>query len=322
VKQLFELVRDLEAPNSPDSFASFDLESNYEFGKLTVSKDAQGMLHCLFRTSQEISPFRVSRGFSIRSRSLLEPINKEIVPFLDLCWSNPFELRIFASVLEELREANLKESNLTNEIFAIIKKWDYLLSIETRVMSMREMLGLFGELFVLGKILREFPDIATPVIWTGPLGYPHDFELPTMSIEVKTTTQDFMKVNISSLHQLELIENRPLFLTTIQVKKDEYGMTIEDLRKDLETKYPRISGELESRMEFVGYFRRNPEINSLRLKVEKLNIYQVREGFPKLTRSLLDNSPQTSSIEEASYAIDLSKLDSFLDHSFSHRISS
>lgn len=309
MKPLFELLNEIQTPTSPDSLASIDLSADYELGRITISKDTQGMFHCLFQTNQKIIPRKISRGFSIRSRNLIEPNNSQTVSFLDLCWSNPFELRVFASVIEELRETKLRELDLTSQIMAIIKKWDYLLSGQERIMTAQEIVGLFGELCIFKMFLIEFPEIASPSIWTGPLGNPHDFELPSLSMEVKTTSKDFMKVNISSLHQLDTIEDKPLFLTSIRVQVDESGQTLDDLREDLARENPNLAQDIETRMELVGYTRSRPEITSFRLKIAELKIYHVKHNFPKLTKYILGKTLQYPEIEEVNYVLDLSNLD-------------
>jgi hypothetical protein len=59
-------------------------------------------------------------------------------------------------------------------------------------LSVALLRGLIGELVVLERrVLPEFgPDDAVSA-WTGPLGTPHDFQLPTgLKIEVKALDHD------------------------------------------------------------------------------------------------------------------------------------
>jgi len=72
-------------------------------------------------------------------------------------------------------------------------------------LSVALLRGLIGELVVLERrVLPEFgPDDAVSA-WTGPLGTPHDFQLPTgLKIEVKALNHDADRVRINGLGQLD-----------------------------------------------------------------------------------------------------------------------
>ena len=74
--------------------------------------------------------------------------------------------------------------------------------------------GLFGELVVLGEVIRQgVPPIVACESWEGPGGGLHDFRWSTGAIEVKATAAvGSFPARIGSLAQLDDSEIQPLFL--------------------------------------------------------------------------------------------------------------
>lgn len=170
----------------------------------------------------------VSRNIDINVNAFsnLRDINAELLPdqsnpdkqILLFELLNPQHKDIFSVLCEDLMtsiETVSTEQALIAELFNRFEKWKSLFETAgIQGLSGEEQRGLFGELFLLRKLLREFKNSINVVgSWVGCEKQIRDFQYRDWSIEVKTTQgNNHQRLHISSERQLDTTHLQHLFL--------------------------------------------------------------------------------------------------------------
>lgn len=314
---VLDAVTLLHPPKSYDSLSSIDVESKYEVGVVVIALDHANNFHCLFPITSPIESKRISRGFTIRSRSLVEASSKRQNLFLDLVWNNPSELRLFSSVLDELLDCVIEEKQLPSLIQDIVKKWDYLLGDDKNGLSENSIKGIFGEILLARALTRFYGFDFSPYMWTGPLGAAHDFELLNKSYEVKTGSSGSQTVRISSIYQLEEVDSKPLFLVHNKIRQDPSGESLHDLNQQMKDEFPHHYQELNSRMQLFGYREDSQLLHKFKYVFEEGCVYLVDSNFPSLIRQKTQIDLGHSEILDVEYTLNLANINpNFVFNSF------
>lgn len=183
-------------------------------------------------------------------------------------------------------------------------------------LSVEEVKGLYGELFVLNELIIESESIKINEIlesWVGLYDAPQDFDLPQKCIEVKTKLKTKPTISISSEHQLEVESGKDLHLNIVTIRTNyESGKSIYDL---IQETIRLIRGKLGDLSIFYTALNEKrltldslKEYNNHRFSVIKTSVYDCRiEGFPKLSLSNIPNA-----ISRLKYNIRVNQLAEFL----------
>ncbi len=167
--------------------------------------------------------------------------------------------------------------------------------------------GLFGELSIL-KILIEKKGNQVVSNWTGPDGGIHDFLFDNSSVEVKTASNESRVVNIHGINQLELQDERKLFLSVCIIGSNQENLTnlpalvseIENILDSTESLDVFSRGLAET-----GYRRENEAMyREFNLSFERADWFIVDENFPKLTSEIIPENSK-GKILSVKYKIDL-----------------
>ena len=167
------------------------------------------------------------------------------------------------------------------------------------------MRGLIGELLILeGELLPLFgPDQAVSA-WTGPFGASQDFRLPDgRKLEVKALDRHADRVQINGLDQLDG-GGDPLQLIVVRLEDTGIdaegaitaGRLIAQLRDRL-NQAPAALQTFETLLRFVGW-NDTVDTDSVAVRLERINRYDVDEGFPRLTAATVP-----AAVAEATYKI-------------------
>lgn len=184
-----------------------------------------------------------------------------------------------------------------------------ILSARRRI-SPEQQLGLVGELSVLRELLRHHSETEVFDWWIGPQSEQHDFALPTLDLEVKTTASERRAHVIHGTGQLRPNPGRPLWLVSIQLTRagGADGINLAELVTD-------IRGTLGSRRDrflehLVGLGWRDSDIDLYRdryLLRSAPQAYHVDEDFPAITDERLASAvPHPDLVTAVSYRIDVS----------------
>ena len=171
--------------------------------------------------------------------------------------------------------------------------------------------GLVAELLVLDRLLDRSPSAWRA--WRGPVGDRHDFRVGDTSLEVKASLRSTTSsVTINGLGQLDEPTGGTLHLLRIVLEPVTGGMlSLANLARSAMSKAdepPRIETLLLAAGcpdAFAAEWNRH----SFRRESEQL--YEIRPGFPRLTRTMLKDGLVPHGVHDVAYTIDLSVAEEF-----------
>jgi hypothetical protein len=188
-----------------------------------------------------------------------------------------------------------------------LEVWRSILAERAR-MSATDEIGLFGELLVLQALVST--GAAAPTAWRGGLGEEHDFGLPDVDAEIKTTTGERRRHWIHGLTQLVKTGSTPLWIVSVQITRagDGRGHTLPGLI-DLvlaavdQTMHDLVAknlGEAGWREDTRDLFDEHWRLRSAPLALP------VNDELPRLTPDVLKRADvDTSGLRQVVYEIDL-----------------
>ncbi|MCE3556525.1 PD-(D/E)XK motif protein [Pseudonocardia sp. RS11V-5] len=179
-------------------------------------------------------------------------------------------------------------------------------------LSRERQIGLYGELLFLEASLQQLPASTAVGAWRGFGRSEHDFVLPDVSFEVKTTTTEKRRHRIGGLEQLVPNPGTALWFVSIQLTSagGPPGRTLGDLVGDVVSAAGPAAAELESALVLAGWRERDrPRYRDwLTLRTVPAS-YVVDAGFPALSRRTIDlGCSRPELIVDASYTIDVTSL--------------
>lgn len=230
-----------------------------------------------------------------------------------------------ADIFFTLCEALVKKTRNVPNVLAVIaiiysqlERWRTLLSsARHNRLSAQEVQGLFGELQFLEECIDgQHVSIQAAIEgWQGPKGAPHDFIFGQSAVEIKSISGSYAdSVRISTESQLTThLDTLHLRITFLTVDTDcKSGLSLNDLIIRLTEKIK--GGELvftfEEKLAAAGYVD-IPEYDFPCFSVVQTRIYEVRDGFPRITPESL-----APGISDVSYCIALSSIAGYICDSF------
>ena len=191
-------------------------------------------------------------------------------------------------------------------------EWADFLKDSTKQLTQSELIGFWGELYVIEHHIMEHHDIANVIrYWAGPTGAKKDISLNSLAIEVKTSkASGANKITISSLDQLERTTDKlyllHLFINDADKKN---GTTLLNLYESIKSSIQDdiLALALFTRRAGNIFNRASPQQKDERLLCSAVNMYDVLDTFPKLLRSDLE----PMGILDAKYSISIASIQSF-----------
>ena len=214
--------------------------------------------------------------------------------------------------VEIIRHVDNDPGSPDRNIEQAVENWNEMLA-RNRLSTMADEVGLFGELLLLRELVRRDPQQRSSA-WQNGTGV-HDFSVNGHRLEVKTTSSpDSSSVHIYDLIQLADPPGADLHLAHVRITPDEDGETLTDVISWLEATVSD-SDVFRETLKNRGWIESTMESP---YRLVALEIYAVKEGFPRLTPSNVDHPGGVGSIE---YSIDLTtatdkKLDSTRQEDF------
>jgi hypothetical protein len=211
-------------------------------------------------------------------------------------------------------------SNATNEVECLkifterLNTWRKMLETYSESgLSPSAQQGLFGEMIVLMRLLKEFPDKILQLIsaWQGPDKFHQDFQLNNWGIEVKTTL-GVDAVIIANETQLSSAGLKHLFLWHLVLERHAgQGATLNDLVAELKNiifNVPDAYDLFNNRLTASGYYPHQSLLyDGTGYFIRQERAFAVKEEFPALTT--LNIPPGVS---EVKYSINLSACIPFI----------
>jgi hypothetical protein len=178
----------------------------------------------------------------------------------------------------------------------VLTKWRrFWSSVPLDLLTKEEQLGLFGELWFLGRwLLPAIGPDAGLRMWRGPLGARNDFEDQGWAVEVKTSGKLDGSFKVNGLEQLEDPVDGELFLFSLVVREEASATEslpriIEEMRTEL-TANPIALTQFEGMLAAAGYDDIHAaEYGKTKLRIRSQGLYRVGDGFPRLVSSSIVN---------------------------------
>lgn len=211
-----------------------------------------------------------------------------------ICLKNPVlcdEFFQFCSKIA-IKVQNPDVKSIKNEILCAIDNFDNLLKA-TKTISETELIGLWGELYLILINLAKYNQKDIIKYWFGPFNEEHDFAVKTHDYEIKTTIREKRIHKISSLTQLEKKQGRTLFLVSIQItlgngpSSDSVFSLISKIRKRLVSNtsaYEEFDEKIRRIKGLWSIDENKAKFYSLRSELRKVEVNKV---FPKITSKTL-----------------------------------
>jgi hypothetical protein len=227
----------------------------------------------------------------------------------------PDDLEMFNAVCEHLLSelAKLEGDQSAHAVDSVIRDWlDFWRTLK-QAFPQSSFIGLIGELLTFDRWLDK--DTFRWEFWQGPSGGPHDFCGGSFDVEVKTSTKRTGPLlhEISSIEQLQERANRQLVLMSFRLGFSATGaQSTHELVQRISSHHAfqgvEAGGYLAKALSEGGYS------SSLPSKFERFDVwsekmYQIQEGFPRLTRETV---PFDERITDLRYTIDLSGCEAYL----------
>ena len=192
-----------------------------------------------------------------------------------------------------------------------LRRWERLLEASSKGMSLSAQKGLIGELKVLASAAHAIGITDALMAWQGPEGGTRDFDFGGTGIEVKTTAgKGLLTVRISSERQLEVIAIERLFLWCISLEKSDNGETLNDAISSVQLLIgsdDELNENFLQKLMLVGYLTSDSPKYKNRFSVHGEYVYQVLEGFPRITSAQVPNC-----VFSVGYSIDLEACEQWL----------
>ena len=209
---------------------------------------------------------------------------------LTLSLKDPNSISLFIKMCIEMIEKSLKGTTTDDATRSVIKSYISFFKLDTRKLGEEIQMGLYGELKLLEKLLNHFPKKKLKVVegWKGPTASYHDFQYPSMCIEVKTTaTKSPVQATIGNEKQLDRMKLKGLWLNAYSYVKvpgeDSLPKIIKRIEKQLKgtaalIPFSRLLGMFCIREDFDSYDTGYSE--------QKEYWFDVKKGFPAITKIL------------------------------------
>lgn len=229
------------------------------------------------------------------------------VRFIDLvCLSRDLET-VFAEVVDEMLARIATGTSCISAIESTIEDFrSLLMQSNDKEVAPNVVVGLVGELLILNRLL----DLSASGwrAWSGPSGNRHDFRRGKTSLEIKATVRAGKPtIVINGLDQLELPDDGTLHLLCLVLEPVPGGsLSIFGLATSALKKSDEPDG-LRSLLAAIGCedFDK-PRWNRHSFRIQSESLYEVRDGFPRLTSSMLSTGVAHAGLSAITYSVDLS----------------
>jgi len=312
-----ERLKSLDTPTAAQQIDVIPTPYLLDGREILLGKRHQGHLIALFPNVNNkhvlpIDTVKLSNGFQISMQKLMDPKTKKDWEFIELCNIGNIDVTLFGAFLDELlKSIEGGKGLLLEDIKNLLEKWKNLLSLDTeKAMSLKSVIGLFGELLLLDHLVNV-KKIATLDNWVGPNGNRHDFEFLQHSIEVKSTTvKNGNDIHVSGVTQLEPYLGKTVAILRIKLEIEPNGMSLPQLIERIAAGDSINLGKLTEKLLKVGYQSdKAHHYKDLCFQAIEFQVIPVDSKFPRITANSLLALDPGARIKDVEYVVSVSGLE-------------
>lgn len=274
-------------------------------------------LHLLI--DSEINIVENRKGLKIKNEQL-DVLNLGKKKFLNFYCTSPEFSSNFIKIFEEILYDHSNRRDLEKSIKIIINKWYFFFEKENDIeLNDQEVIGIIGELYFVKKFFSNNNDLNILDYWKGPDKFPNDFSFPSFNVEVKASAKEIGHVHtINGQNQIYLIDNFPLFIYSVSLKKtaSESALTLRKLVNELIDIFSVDPYILNNFFEKLELLRINPYKCDMydSIKVEIRSILTIKVSEDNIVSFTLEN--KNSRISNIKYDLDLNGLEDHTEEIF------
>lgn len=312
-----ERLKSLDTPTAAQQIDVIPTPFLLDGREILLGKRHQGHLIALFPNinNKHVLPMeevKLSNGFQISTQTLLDPKTNKELEFIELGNIGNIDVTLFGAFLDELlKSIEGGKGLLLDDIKNLLEKWKNMLTLDTeKVMSLKSVIGLFGELLLL-EYLVNIKKIATLDNWVGPNGNRHDFEFLQHSIEVKSTTlKNGNDIHVSGVTQLEPYLGKTVAILRVKLEFEPNGVSLPQLIERIVAGKSISLGKLMEKLLKVGYQSDNERhYRDLKFQAIEFQIIPVDSKFPRITANSLLGVDPGARIKDVEYVVSVSGLE-------------
>ncbi len=277
-------------------------------GRILLGLDNHHHRHLLIPVPQNtrLVTDRRSSGVQIVAHPLVDA--GTLRTFVDLVCLKPHLQEMFSILVNEVLEMLKKNSSQPDQTcHQVLQRWRELLERDpSNLVGIEKLVGVFGELWFLREVTQRNPSAVQ--YWIGPRGSRHDFAFGTLAVEVKSTLSRRGRfVEIHGLQQLEAPENGHLFLAVLEF--EQLPTSGESLRELVES-IVSLGGDRYTLLNLLAQVDVSlltlDAYNDISFRVYESRIYEVKDGFPRITSDSFTEGTLPKGVIKLTYQIDLS----------------
>lgn len=237
--------------------------------------------------------------------------------FLILRQETEQSTEIFEVVLQNLVDhlmVQSEEGTLFSSVYKVLDRWrSFFQRGGYRKLTDEQQRGLFGELWFMQEWMNRFPGSPPLIVdqWEGPTSGRIDFKNSRCGIEIKTAVDKLTKtIKISNERQLKLtnaVSRIYIYVCFLEISKT-HGISLqamaEQVREAIASRSDRLALKFNDLLTELGF--KEDEYADSFFFVEKTEVYEASENFPKISQEQLPVG-----ISHVSYKIDLTHCSEF-----------
>jgi hypothetical protein len=272
-------------------------------GELMAAVDQDGTQHVLVPVppGTPVAPDRRSKSVTLARRELLIQGNRRL--FIDVACHRE-ELRdVFERLAAEICERVLAQPDEYRVIPQLtLSRWRQLLEAGREPLSESALVGIYGELCVLRRMLAEDP-LHRIDHWVGPDRAVHDFRRGNVAVEVKTSTARSGRImEIHGVEQLANPDGGRLCLVYLRLRESSAGATLRQVINEIEAigVDPAYFEQLLARTGIAG------DSNTRPYEIREELWFPVDDDFPRVVPASFVGARLPEGVLSINYQLDLS----------------
>jgi Putative PD-(D/E)XK family member, (DUF4420) len=309
--ELNERWERLEAAGQPSGWVlhTVDIPVATDDGDLLLGAGPGGRRVLVPLATEQHSTFKEDRrsGALLLLKRQVER-NGELRWYADLSCPQPHLNHVFASlIVDVLARIEAAPDTGLAAMRRCMAEWRALFASWERVLSVRELAGLFGELVILQRLLERNPDCLE--LWRGPLREPHDFSNGRNAVEVKTSlAEEGHAFQVHGLEQLQPPLEGALQLAHLRITQTlEEGSSVPDLVAACRN-LSAASG-FGARIEGSGYNVAHEEAyRKISFELLEQSWFAVADDFPRIVPESFGPGGKPEGITAVTYDVDLAGI--------------